>query len=184
MKARPLTTLAWPLVCLVAHAAAAPFHVITDFGAVADGKTLSTAASQKAVDACAAAGGGRVVIPAGRFVSGPVFLRSHLEVELSAGSVLLGSTNLADYPAVDGRWEGIERKIYASLFTGHHLEGVSITGRGTIDGRGSGIGKLPRCARNSALPRVNRTIRRRPRCAGRAPGRFTCRTAPTFLSAT
>ena len=122
---------------LACGAGSPPFHVITDYGAVGDGKTSSTIAIQKAVDACAAAGGGKVIIPAGRFVSGPIFLKSRLEIELSAGAVLLGSTNMADYPAVAGRWEGIERKVYASLFTGHNLEHVSITGRGTIDGRGS-----------------------------------------------
>ena len=118
-------------------AATPPFHDVKNYGAVGDGTTPGTAAIQKAVDACAAAGGGRVVIPPGRYLTGPIFLRSRVQIDLESGAVLLGSTNLNDYPAIDGRWEGIERKVYASLFTGEHLEYVSITGRGVIDGRGS-----------------------------------------------
>jgi Glycosyl hydrolases family 28 len=116
--------------------AAAPYYNVGDYGAKGDGTSPVTAAIQKAVDACAAGGGGKVLIPPGHYVTGPIFLQSRVEVELASGAVLLGSTNLSDYPAIDGRWEGVERKVYASIFTGHRLEHVSITGRGTIDGRG------------------------------------------------
>jgi polygalacturonase len=117
-------------------AAQAPYYDVSTYGAVGNGATLATAGIQKAVDACAANGGGKVVIPAGRYVSGAIFLKSRVEIELESGAVLLCSTNFADYPAIDGRWEGIERKVYASLFTGRALEHVSITGRGVIDGQG------------------------------------------------
>jgi polygalacturonase len=60
-----------------------------------------------------------------------------VEVELESGAVLLGSTNFSDYPAIAGRWEGIERKVYASLFTGSGLHEVSITGHGAMDGQGA-----------------------------------------------
>jgi polygalacturonase len=110
---------------------------VRSYGAIGDGGTSDTAAIQKAVDACAADGGGKVIIPAGRYVSGPIFLKSREEVELESGAILLGSTNFADYPAIDGRWEGIERKVYASLFTGRDLEHVSITGRGVLEGQGT-----------------------------------------------
>ena len=111
------------------------FYDVRSYGAVGDGQTPATAAIQQAVDACAADGGGKVVIPSGRYVSAPIFLKNWVQVELESGAVLLGSTNVSDYPAIDGRWEGIERKVYASLFTGRGLEHVSITGRGVIDGR-------------------------------------------------
>jgi polygalacturonase len=78
-----------------------------------------------------------VLIPAGHFLTGAIFLRSRVEVELEPGAILLASTNFADYPAIDGRWEGIERKIYASLFNGRDLEHVSITGHGVLEGQGS-----------------------------------------------
>lgn len=117
--------------------AASPLYEVRSYGAVGDGVTLSTAALQKAVDACGADGGGKVIVPAGRYLTGPIFLKSRVQVELESGAVLLGSTNFNDYPAIDGRWEGIERKVYASLFSGRGLQDVSITGRGVIEGQGA-----------------------------------------------
>ncbi len=110
---------------------------VLDFGAVPDGRTLTTSAIQAAVDGCANAGGGRVVIPPGRYLTGPIFLKSNLEVEILAGATLLGSTKFSDYPTMQGWWEGVERKIYASMFTGVGLENVSIYGRGVLDGQGA-----------------------------------------------
>jgi len=79
---------------------------------------------------------GKVIVPTGKFLTGPIFLKSHINFEVTAGATLLGHTNIDDYPGVAGRWEGIERKVYASLLTGHDLKNVSITGRGTIDAQG------------------------------------------------
>src|SRR6266446_4436438 len=109
---------------------------VRTYGATGNGKTSDTTAIQKAVEACAAGGGGKVIFPAGRFLSGPIFLKSRVQVEVESGAVIEGSTNFDDYPAINGRWEGIERKVYASLFTGKNLEQVSITGRGCLQGRG------------------------------------------------
>jgi polygalacturonase len=109
---------------------------ILDFGAVPDGATLNTKAIQEAVDSCAQKGGGKVVIPPGRYVSGPIFLKSNLELELMSAATLLGSTNFDHYPAIPGRWEGLDRTIFASLLTGKDLENVTISGTGTLDGQG------------------------------------------------
>jgi polygalacturonase len=110
---------------------------VTRFGAVGDGRTAATGALQQAIDACGAAGGGTVLVPAGRYLSGALTLRSHVHLELSAGAVLLASERIDDFPPVPGRHEGIERTIYAPLLGGANLEDVAITGRGQIDGRGS-----------------------------------------------
>lgn len=120
----------------VPRAAAADFDV-TDHGAVGDGRTLATVAIQRTIDACAAAGGGRVVLPAGTFLSGPVFLKSQVEFHLSPGTVLAGTEDFSAYPIIRGRWEGIERDIHASLITALDAKNVSVTGSGTIDGRGA-----------------------------------------------
>jgi len=109
---------------------------IRSFGAVPDGKTLSTKAIQAAVDACARSGGGVVLVPPGTFISGAIFMRSHVQLELSHGAVLKASTNFDHFPIIEGRWEGIERKTHASLITGLDLENVAITGTGTLDGSG------------------------------------------------
>src|SRR5207249_11693477 len=79
-----------------------PGHAINvlDFGAVGDGHKPCTASIQAAIDACADAGGGKVVVPPGRYVTGPIFLKSNLELEVLAGATLLGITNFADYPTI------------------------------------------------------------------------------------
>jgi hypothetical protein len=109
---------------------------VTEFGAVGDGKTLATRGIQAAIEACARAGGGVVVVPAGRFLTAPIFLRSNVELHLATGATLVATTNKALYPTVEGRNGGVEQKLYASLITGKDLENVSITGNGTLDGDG------------------------------------------------
>jgi polygalacturonase len=109
---------------------------IQDFGAIGDGVTLCTKSIQKAIDRCGEQNGGKVLVPPGKYLTGPLFLTSNITFELLSGAVLVFDDNITDCPIVDGRWEGIERKVYASLFTGHQLENVSIVGRGKIDGQG------------------------------------------------
>jgi polygalacturonase len=109
---------------------------VTRFGAVGDGKKPCTEALQKAIDACGAAGGGTVLFPPGRYLSGALFLRSHVNIHLSAGARLVASQRPGDFPPVKGRDEGVERQVHASQLTGVDLEGVSITGQGVLDGQG------------------------------------------------
>lgn len=109
---------------------------VTRYGAVGDGKTSCTRAFQAAIEACAAAGGGTVWVPAGRYVSGALFLRSRVHLHLVAGATLAGSRRFEDYPPIDNRWEGVQRKTHASLITGIGVEDVTIDGEGTLDGEG------------------------------------------------
>jgi len=112
---------------------------ITTHGAVADGKTVNTEAIQAAVDACAAAGGGRVVVPAGTFVSGSIHLKSNIEFHLAAGALLQGSADLADFGLLDLEGHGYRSRewCHAALLNTCGCENVAITGTGTIDGCGS-----------------------------------------------
>ncbi len=146
--------------CLAQKPHASPYFNVLDYGAVGDGETLCTTAIQKAIDECAKAGGGKVIVPTGKYLTAPIFLRSDVHLEVMAGATLLASTNIDDYPPIDGRWEGIERKVYASLITGHDLENVSITGRGTLDGQGEVWWKAHRETRDA---------RRRAGIRGREP---------------
>src|SRR5215211_7535835 len=107
---------------------------VTQHGAVGNGQTCATAALQRAIDHAASRGGGRVVVPAGRYVTGTLWLRSNIELHLEPGAVLLGSQNVDDFPVWSPAWEGV--KSHAPLIGGEGLTNVSITGRGTIDGRG------------------------------------------------
>ncbi len=109
----------------------------SDFGAVADGRTLDTRALQAAIDACAERGGGTLVLPAGRYLTGTLNFRDNITLHLEAGATLLGSQNPADYPITSNRWEGMEQQTFAPLLAGNGLENIAITGRGVIDGQGS-----------------------------------------------
>ncbi|WP_462413052.1 glycoside hydrolase family 28 protein [Neobacillus sp. Marseille-QA0830] len=109
---------------------------IRDFGAVSDGTTLNTQAISKAIDACSEAGGGTVFVPAGTFLTGAVILKSNVNLHLEAGSTLLFSNDVIEYPVVLSRWEGVKREVYASCIYAENAENVSVTGRGTIDGNG------------------------------------------------
>ena len=111
---------------------------ILDYGAVADGVTINTEAIQKTIDACASAGGGRVLVPAGVFKSGTIWLRSHVELHLSQGATLLASDNHDDYNAEDAYEQNYgvpgENWVGEHFIIAHEIEDASITGFGTIDG--------------------------------------------------
>lgn len=109
---------------------------ITAYGAVPDGKTSAAPAFEAALRACEKAGGGTVCVPAGRFLTGPIQLRSHMTLYLHPGARLLFSTDPADYPVVESRWEGVRRKVYMSCVYAENAEDVAVEGRGTLDGCG------------------------------------------------
>jgi len=114
------------------------FVNVRDFGAVGDGESYDTEAIQSAIDACHEHGGGTVYFPAGYFVTGSIFLRSHITLHLDAGAALLGSQRASDYALIRSRWEGSEQETHAPLIGGRDLTNIAVTGRGTIDGRGAG----------------------------------------------
>jgi polygalacturonase len=105
-----------------------PVYNILDFGAMPDGETLNTGTIQDAINACHASGGGTVYVPAGEFITGTIALKGHVNLHLSAGARLTGSTDTADY-RIDGMRHGM---IWA-----YQARNISITGEGTIDGRGT-----------------------------------------------
>lgn len=110
---------------------------VTDFGAVADGKTLNTVSFTKAIEACNKAGGGRVVIPVGKYLTGAIYLKSNVNLHLEEGTTILFSTNPADYPIVFTRWEGMECMNYSALIYAYGESNIAITGKGILDGQAS-----------------------------------------------
>jgi len=114
---------------------------VRDFGAVGDGKTVETAAIQKALDTAASSGGGEVVIPAGHYLTGSLELKSHTTLRLDAGAVVLGSKKAEDYPIVQARWEGIETNCHRALISAEHAEDISVIGAGVIEGNAE-VGRL------------------------------------------
>src|SRR5208283_1637062 len=111
--------------------------VITDFGAVADNKTVNTKAIQAAIDKCASnKKGGIVVVPKGTFLSGAIFLKQGVNLLVEKDGVLKGTTNIDDYPQIQTRWEGTEEMYTASFVNAEGVTGLTISGEGTIDGSG------------------------------------------------
>lgn len=114
--------------------------VITDFGAVGDGKTKCTDAFVKAIAACNAAGGGRVVVPAGEWLTGPIHLKSNVNLYVSRGATVKFSRDTKDYlPLVLTRWEGVECMNYSPLVYAFEAENIGVTGEGTLDGQASDV---------------------------------------------
>jgi polygalacturonase len=111
---------------------------ITDFGAVAGGSSKCTDAIAKAIAACAQAGGGRVVVPEGIWLTGAIHLKSHVNLHVARGATLRFSTDPKDYlPLVLTRWEGVECMNYSPLIYALEQENIAVTGEGTLDGQAS-----------------------------------------------
>lgn len=106
---------------------------ITKYGARKGNNHLNTQAFAKAIEACNRAGGGRVVVPAGEWFTGPIHLKSHVNLFLEEGAVVRSSDNPNDYlPAVMTSWEGLECYNYSPLIYAFECENVGISGKGTL----------------------------------------------------
>ena len=110
--------------------------LITRFGAKANSLNAATSAFKEAIDACSKAGGGRVVVPAGTFLTGPIHLKSNVNLVISRGATVKFSQNPDDYlPVVFTRWEGVELFNYSPFIYARNQRNIAITGEGTLDGQ-------------------------------------------------
>lgn len=111
---------------------------ITAYGANAAAGFDNTSAIKAAIAACAAAGGGRVVVPAGRFETGAIHLQSNVNLHLHDDAVLSFYTDTKHYlPYVMTRWEGVELMGYSPLIYAYQQENIAITGKGILEGNGA-----------------------------------------------
>lgn len=109
---------------------------ITRFGAVSGGQHKSTEAIRKAIQACSSAGGGRVIVPAGTFLTGAIHLQSNVNLHVSDAATLLFSQDPKDYlPVVFTRFESTECMNYSPFIYAFEKQNIAVTGPGTLDGQ-------------------------------------------------
>ncbi len=112
------------------------YNVIT-YGAKNDSSKLATLAIRNAIDAASKKGGGTIYFPAGKYLTGPIHLKSNITIFIDAGAELHFSDNFDDYlPMVKSRYEGVDVTSFSPLFYAYKAENIAIMGRGIIDGHG------------------------------------------------
>jgi hypothetical protein len=110
---------------------------ITKYGAVGDGKTLNTAFIQKAIDECTKSGGGKVIFPAGIYLSATIELKDNVTLQLNKDARLLGTTDIEQYRNLDPFTEGLGIDVGWALLVAVDAKNIGIQGEGAIDGQGS-----------------------------------------------
>jgi hypothetical protein len=110
---------------------------ITGYGAKGDGITLNTSFIQKAIDDCHSKGGGRVIFPAGKYLSGTIIIKDGVTIQLNKGALLLGSTNTEDYQNIDPFTDGLGVDVGWALLVAVDAKNIGIIGEGAIDGQGA-----------------------------------------------
>ncbi|MBR2113105.1 MAG: glycoside hydrolase family 28 protein [Prevotella sp.] len=106
------------------------------FGALGDGITLNTKAFEKAIAALEKKGGGHLVVPAGVWFTGPIVLKSNIDLHLEVGAVIQFSGDESLYPVIKTSFEGLDTRRCQSPLSANGAENISITGKGVIDGNG------------------------------------------------
>ncbi len=105
-------------------------------GAVGDGRVLNTRSINEAIDKLHRRGGGVVLVPAGLWLSGPITLKSNINLHLASGATLLFTADFSQYPLVEGNWEGLPQMRNQSPISASGATNIAITGKGIIDGNG------------------------------------------------
>lgn len=108
---------------------------IKEYGAVADGKTLNTAAFAKAIEACSKAGGGKVVVPAGKWLTGPIELKSNVDLHTEKNALVQFTPDRTQYPVINMNGDG-KTFVVASPVYAYKADNIAITGEGAFDGAG------------------------------------------------
>jgi len=109
---------------------------VNDYGAINNGTTLNTLAIQKAIDDCAAQGGGKVVFEKGKYLTGSIYLKTGVQLHIEEGVELLGSQDIKDYPEINTRVAGVEMLWPSALINIIKQKNAAVTGEGIIDAQG------------------------------------------------
>ena len=109
---------------------------VADFGGVGDGTVLNTEAFAKAIDALESKGGGKLIVPSGVWLTGPIVLKSNINLHLTDRAIILFSPDKDLYPIVETVFEGLDTRRCQSPISARNVENIAITGSGAIDGNG------------------------------------------------
>ena len=110
--------------------------LLTDFGAIGNGQTLCTDAFSQAIEALSAKGGGRLVVPRGVWLTGPIVLKSNINLHIEKGGVILFAADETLYPLIKTSFEGLDTRRCQSPLSANGAENIAVTGEGVIDGNG------------------------------------------------
>ena len=111
--------------------------LVTDYGVKGDSITLNTTSIQKAIDDCSKGGGGKIIFPAGKYLTGTIVLKDNVVLRLEKYAVILGSTNVEDYHNIDPFMDGLGVHVGWALVGAVDANNIGIEGEGAIDGQGS-----------------------------------------------
>ena len=109
---------------------------LTEFGAVGDGEQLCTEAFAKGIDALVTKGGGRLVVPRGVWLTGPIVLKSNIDLHLEKGAVIQFAADETLYPIISTSFEGLDTRRCQSPLSANGAVNIAVTGQGVIDGNG------------------------------------------------
>jgi exo-poly-alpha-galacturonosidase len=142
MKTSLAVKIFFPLILFTATTivAAPARYVISELGAIGDGTNINTKAIQSAIDKCAADGGGVIVVPKGTFISGALYFKQGVNLLVEKDGVLKSTTNMADFPPIYTRWEGVERYWTSAFLNFVGMTNIEVSGEGLIDGSGTAFG--------------------------------------------
>lgn len=136
MKKRILLSL---FFCLCIVSLYSQTYDVKKYGARGDGKNLDSPAIQKAIDACTKAGGGKVLIPSGTYLSASIIIKDNVTLHLGEGALLLGVTDLYKYDKVDPFTDGLGIEVGRTFIAAVDAKNIAIEGKGVIDGQGSAL---------------------------------------------
>ena len=125
------------LVLFLYHIGYANDVDVTKYGAKGDSTTLNSVTIQKAIDDCSKSGGGKVIFPAGKYLSGTIVLKDNVTLRLLKSAVIVGSTNVEDYQNLDPFTDGLGTDVGWALVVAVDAKNIGIEGEGAIDGQGS-----------------------------------------------
>jgi polygalacturonase len=143
---RTSITITFLISCFSVFSQTNGYWNVSDFGAKGNGKTLNTELIQKAIDACHQAGGGKVIFTNGVFLTGTLYLKSNVYLQIESGAVLRSSDNPCDYPVKQSIYPSVlgEYTTDKALIYAEGAENIGISGNGTIDGCGNDLEPMAR----------------------------------------